>query len=54
MKAARKDAVFFAYLVAIPRHCLKCKKAFSPNVWRYKIPCHSPTAFVIPFGRNDR
>lgn len=27
--AARNDAVFFAYLVAMPRHCFKCRNAFS-------------------------
>lgn len=27
--AARKEAVFFAYLVAMPRHLFRCRKAFS-------------------------
>ncbi len=27
--AATNELVFLAYLVAIPRHCFRCKKAFS-------------------------
>jgi hypothetical protein len=27
------DSMFFAYLVATPRHCFKCKKSFSPKCY---------------------